>query len=72
MKTFASIGGFREHYFPNMCKEERKPKQIIIIVHRQDSKTPEFEGFKNCLISMVSVLLELYMQQCNHRQLGET
>jgi len=33
-ETFTSMKQFREYYFPNMVKEERKPKGIIVIVAR--------------------------------------
>ena len=33
-ETFTSMKQFREHYFPDMCKEERKPKGIIVIIPR--------------------------------------
>ena len=31
---FTSMGRFREHFFPNMAKEERKPKRMIVILPR--------------------------------------
>ena len=33
-KTFTSMKQFREYFFPNWCKEDRKPKQTIVIIPR--------------------------------------